>query len=226
MILSVHLADIGTRRAAGVLRSTPRPGDVPGLRCATTTITAPLSASLLPRPTLGRVGLIAAWDDDAALEQFLASHPLAERLAGGWHVRLQPLRTFGTWSALPDLPNTEQPIDNTEPVAILTLGRLRLHRTAAFLKASARAEAQAINDPALLASTGLARPPALVATFSLWKTATAMRAYADGTSGEHHLNALRTHASRPFHHESVFARFRPYASHGTWNRGDPLQRSS
>jgi hypothetical protein len=223
MILSVHLADVGMHRAiSSVLPSAPRTGNVPGLHYATTTISAPLSAGLLPRPRLGRVGLIAAWDNDAALEAFLDSHPLAKRLAGGWHVRLQPLRAFGTWSALPDLPSTELPVDANEPVAILTLGRLRLTQTPSFLKASARAEEQAVEDPALLASTGLARPPALVATFSLWKTAAAMRAYANGGSGEQHMRAVRAHAARPFHHESVFVRFRPYASRGTWDGRDPL----
>ena len=224
MILSVHLADLGVHRTAGVLRRAPQPEEVPGLRYATTTITAPLSGGLLPRPRPGRVGLIAAWDDDAALDGFLSRHPLAERLAGGWRVRLQPLRAFGAWSALPDMPSTEQPVDENEPVAILTLGRLRLTRTASFLKASARAEEQAVKDPALLASTGLARPPALLATFSLWKTAAAMRAYATGGNGEQHLAAVRAHAARPFHHESIFLRFRPYASSGTWDGCDPLNQ--
>jgi hypothetical protein len=106
MILSVHLADVGMRRAlSSVLPNAPRQGDVPGLRYATTTLVAPLSAGLLPRPRLAHVGLIAAWDDDAALDAFLDSDPLAQRLAGGWRVRLEPLRAFGTWSALPHAPH-------------------------------------------------------------------------------------------------------------------------
>lgn len=141
-------------------------------------------------------------------------------------MRLQPVRAVGAWSALPDLPSTEQPVNENEPVAILTLGRLRLTRTASFLKASARAEEQAIRDSALLASTGLARPPALLATFSLWKTAAAMRAYATGGNGKQHLGAIRAHAARPFHHESIFVRFRPYASSGSWDGCDPLNQDT
>lgn len=221
-VLSVHLADVGVRRAARIRHNTPRPGDVPGLRYAETTLTAPLTASLVPRPQPGRVGLIAAWEDDTALDGFLGTHPVAEQLGAGWHVRLQPLRAVGGWSKLADLPTGEQPVDEDEPVAVLTLGRLRIPRAAGFLKASARATRQAVGDPALLAATGLARPPALVATFSLSRNAAAMRAYAGGTSGSGHVSAVREHAKRPFHHESLFVRFRPYDSDGSWGGHNPL----
>src|SRR4051794_6720998 len=215
MILSVHLADVGARSAPGLLRRVPR--DQAGLRWATVALAAPLGPRLLPTPRPGRVGLIAAWDDDAALDGFLASHPVAARLAGGWHARLEPLRVYGAWPALPGLPRREQPVDDDERVAVLTLGRLRLGRILPFLRASAAAEGQAVADPALVASTGLARPPGLVATFSLWRTAREMRAYATGGSGPAHHAAVSAHAARPFHHESAFVRFRPYAEQGTWS---------
>ena len=222
MIVSVHLADVGGRAALRVLRQRPDPADIPGLRYADTVIAAPLGGGLLPVPQFGRVGLVAAWDDDQALDAFLESHPVAELLAAGWHVRLEALRASGEWSALPDLPEHELPVDDDEPVAVLTLGRLRLRRVAAFLRTSASAERQAVADAGLLAATGLARPPGLVATFSLWRTAESMRAYAYGQSGPAHLAAIRAHRSRPFHRQSVFARFRPYGSQGQWDGRDPL----
>jgi hypothetical protein len=222
VIVSMHLADVGMRATAAALRARPEAAALPGLRYAETTIAAPLGGSLMPAPQLGRVGLIAAWDDDAALDRFLSGHSFAERLAGGWHVRLEPLRAVGAWSGLPDLPGEERPVDHQEPVAVLTLGRLRFRRAVSFLRTSARAERQAVSDPALLAATGLARPPRLVATFSLWRTAAAMRAYALGEAGDGHLRAIRAHTARAFHHESVFARFRPYGARGAWDGRDPL----
>jgi hypothetical protein len=59
------------------------------------------------------------------------------------------------------------PMGGDEPAAVLTLGRLRPTQTLRFLKASAAAEGLALRERALLASTALARPPSLVATFSL-----------------------------------------------------------
>ena len=77
MIATVHIADIGKRAALGVLRRRPTPGAVSGLRYAETAIAAPLGGGLLPAPRLGRVSLIAAWDDDQAFDGFLAGHPQA-----------------------------------------------------------------------------------------------------------------------------------------------------
>jgi hypothetical protein len=222
VIVSVHLADVSKRSAVRLMRTRFDPSRVLGLRYAEVTSAVPLSGRLLPRPNLGRVGLIAGWDDESAVEAFLAGHPLAEQLAQGWHVRLQPTRVFGAWPQLPGLPATEQPMDDAEPAAVLTLGRLRLSQTLRFLRASAAAEGLAVRDPALLASTGLARPPGLVATFSLWRRTSDMRAYAHGDSEPGHLAAIQAHAARPFHHESAFIRFRPYAAKGTWDAFNPF----
>jgi hypothetical protein len=219
MILSVHLADLGPRAAlATVLRSRPA---APGLRYAEPAITAPLGGGLLPAPDLGTAGLIAAWDDDAALDGFLADHPLARRLAGGWHVRLRPVRVVGAWPELPGLPRHEPDADADGPVAVLTLGRLRLRRVPSFLRTNQPAADHAMGDPALIAGTALARPPRLVATFSLWSDVAAMRRYVT-EEDRGHSAAVRHHGADPFHHESAFVRFRPYAARGRWNGFEPL----
>jgi hypothetical protein len=221
MIVSMHLADVGLRVAPTILRKPPRRSRVPGLTYAETVTMAPLGKRLLPSPRFGRVGLLAAWEDDDALDDFSRTHQLAELLAGGWQVRLQPLRVFGSWAGMPGLPATALPVDDSEPVAVLTLGRLRLNRALPFLRSSAAAEGAVIGDPALLASTGLARPPHLVSTFSLWRSAAGMREYAAGKSGAHQA-AVRADRKRAYHHESAFVRFRPYASQGSWDGRDPL----
>ena len=222
MILSVHIADVGWRAAAGVLRRKPDPAKFPGLIYAETTATAPLGGSLLPSPQPGRVALVAAWESDEALDKFSAGSSLARRFASGWQVRLQPLHVYGAWSGLPGLPAEEVPAGDGEPVAVLTIGRLRLRRVRPFLRASARAEGEAVTDPAMTASIGLARPPRLVATFSIWKDTEGMREYARGRRDGAHPAATAQHRADPFHHESAFIRFRPYSSRGSWDGRDPL----
>ena len=222
MIASVHIADVGAPAALRLLRAKLEPGRLRGLRYAQLASAVPLSAGLLPRPKPGRVGLIAVWDEDSAIEDFLTGHPLAARLAHGWRVRLCPTHVFGAWSRLPELAAEDTPMDDAEPAAVLTLGRLRLTQAARFLKASAAAEEQALREPGLLATTGLARPPALVATFSLWRSVGAMRAYARGEREPAHRAAVQAHSARPFHHESAFVRFRPYAAEGNWDGCNPL----
>jgi hypothetical protein len=222
VILSVHIADLGWQAAPGVLRAKPNPADVPGLIYAETTLTAPLGDSLLPSPQPGRVALVAAWENDEALDEFSAAGPLARRLASGWQVRLRPLHVYGAWAGLPGLPEEEVPAAAGEPVAVLTIGRLRLRRVRPFLRASARAEGEAVADPAMTASIGLARPPRLVATFSIWKDVEGMREYARGRRDGAHPAATAQHRADPIHHESAINRFRPYASQGSWDGRDPL----
>jgi hypothetical protein len=222
LIASVHLAEVGRGDALRLMRMRLRRGEVSGLRYARITTLAPLGAGLLPRPRLRGVGLMAVWEQEGALEDFLANHRLAAELTGGWHVRLQPTHVFGLLPAVPELAQEGLAMEDGEPSAVLTVGRLRLSQTVRFLRASAAAEGLAVRDPALLAATGMARPPGLVATFSLWRTVAAMRAYAQGQREPEHRAASRAHAAKPFHHHSAFIRFRPYASEGQWNGVDPL----
>jgi hypothetical protein len=221
MIVSIHIADVGPRASARALRKPPKPAQSPGLTYAETVTTVPLSQSLLPSPRLGRVGMIAAWEEDGALEDFHRAHPLAETFASGWEVRLQPLRVSGAWPQMPGLPTASLPVDDEEPVVVLTLGRLRLNRALSFLRSSARAEGEAIDDGALLASTGFGRPPHLVSTFSIWRSFAAMRDYAYAKGGAHQA-AVSSDREHSFHHRSAFVRFRPYASRGEWDGRDPL----
>jgi hypothetical protein len=222
VIVSVHLADVGLLKTQQLLFRRLDTTTIPGMTYAEPAFTVPLG-NHVPRPRPGRIGLIAAWDSDAALDRFLTDHRTGEILAGGWHTRLEPLRCFGSWSGMPNLPTKTLPVDDEEPVAVLTLGRLRFLRTAPFLKSGAPAERDAIADPAMVASTGLARlaRPRLVSTFSIWRSAAAMREYAFDQAGSHQA-AVRTDRAKPFHHESAFVRFRPYASQGIWDGCDPL----
>jgi hypothetical protein len=222
MIVSVHIVDTGLSRMPTALRRKPRPGAVPGLLYAETTVTAPQGPGQRLPLFPGRFGLIAAWEDDDALDDFLRSgHPLAGKLVGGWHTRLEPLRVSGAWPALPGLPERQLAVADDEPVAVLTLGRPRLTRLRPFLRNAGPAEAEVVKASGLLASIGLARPPRLVSTFSLWRNAATMRDYSYRDEGTH-MAAVKADRERPFHHESAFIRFRPYASAGSWDGRDPL----
>lgn len=221
MIVSVHIADVGARSAPRVLFRQPKPGEVPGLTYAVAVTTAPIAGRLLPSPQPGRVGLIAAWEEDEAVDRFAREHPLGGLLGRGWEARMQPLRVSGAWPRMPGLPERPLPVDEDEPIAALTLGRPRLGRALPFLRAAAAAEADAVRDGAMVASSGLARPPSLVSTFSIWRSFAAMREYAYGKGGAHHA-AVSSDRERPFHHESAFVRLRPYASRGEWDGRDPL----
>ncbi|MYT31852.1 MULTISPECIES: hypothetical protein [unclassified Streptomyces] len=222
MIISLHLADIGARGTRAVLGRPPRPGTVPGLRFAATTLTGGVAAGP-PKVRPGRAALLASWDDDAALDRFLAEDPLARRLAGGWLVRLRPVQVLGTWSRMPVETEPGATLtDEDGPVAVLTLGSLRLRRAVPFLRANSRAAGRAAADPSMIASAALARPPRFVATFSIWQSVSAMSRYAYGAAHPQHREVVEEHRAVPFHHEAAFVRCRPYGARGLLDGREPI----
>jgi hypothetical protein len=222
MIVSVHLSDVGLWRTNRLLFQGLDATKVAGMTYAEVVFAAQLG-KWLPVPKPGRLGLIAAWDNDAALDRFLDDHPFAEHLAGGWHTRLEPLHRFGSWAGMDALLMSDSPAADDEPVAALTLGRLKISRTRAFLKSARPTERDAVHNPAVAAVTGFGRltPPRLVSTFTIWRNLAAMREYAFGKDGSHQA-AVKVDRAKPFHRESAFLRFRPYASQGAWDGTDPV----
>jgi hypothetical protein len=224
MIASVHIADVGVRSALGVLRKAPQPEAVKGLRHANVAIAAPLSKSLLPSPSIGRVVLLGFWDDDAAVDRFLADHPLAQTLADGWHVRLEPVRAFGTWPGLPtDVPKPRG-TSYDGPAVVLTLGRLRMAQVVRFRRTSATAAGRVVDAPGLTWATAMTRPP-FVSTCSLWENTSTLSEYAYGSHEPDHPGAIAADRAKPFHHQSAFIRFRPYGAHGGLDGKNPLPAS-
>jgi hypothetical protein len=219
MLVSVHIADVGPRRALAIVTKRQAQIAAPGLRHANLALGARLGGNLLTKPNPGRVALVAMWDDDAALDRFLADSPLAAAFKDGWHTRLQPLRAHGSWPGLPDDISKARVAQDTEPVAVLTMGRVKFPRLIPFLRASGKAEQRLVGAPGLIWATALVRPP-FVATCSFWESADASvaYAYADGT----HNAAIAAGRTKPFHHQEAFVRFRPYAMSGHLEGRNPL----
>jgi hypothetical protein len=220
MLASVHIADVGPRRALALLSTRASHVSAPGLRHANLAMGARLGGSILTKPEPGRVGLVAMWDDDDALDRFLAESPLASALASGWHTRLQPLRAHGSWPGLPDDIPKSRAAHDTDPVAVLTMARVKVPRLVPFLRASTKAEARLAGAPGLIWATALVRPP-FVATCSFWESADASVAYAYATGT--HNNAIAAGRAKPFHHQEAFVRFRPYAMTGHLDGRNPLR---
>lgn len=224
MLASIHVADLGARHAVKFVTRKESGITAPGLRNVNLALAARLGGPLPTKTDIGRVALIAMWDDDAALDRFLEDSPIATTLAGGWHVRLEPLRAHGSWPGLPDdLPKSRR-VETTGPVAVLTMGKVRIPRLPAFLRASGPAEKQVVGAPGLLWGTALVRPP-FVATCSLWESAEAASAYAF-TAGVAHNDAIAAGRAKPFHHREAFVRFHPYASAGHLDGRNPLPESA
>jgi hypothetical protein len=217
-VASVHVSDVGVAHALPVLRG---PGVVAGLLSSETAVAATLRRRHSAVPMPGRVAFLGFWEDHAALDAFMATHPFAERLRSGWWARLEPSRAFGAWPGLESEVPRARTVTSDGPVVVLTLGRLRLPQAPRFLRSSRPAENAAFDAPGFLWGSALARPP-FVSTLTLWGSAGAAAAYAYGADGGGHPQAITADRREPFHHRSAFIRFRPVEAGGSLSGRNPL----
>ena len=173
---------------------------------------------------LRRWAMFAVWEDERALERFLAASPIVARWRAlgteSYCLRLAPLRAHGSWGgANPLAPVT--PREHDGPVAILTRASIRTRRLAAFYRSIEAPAMDLAGRPGLLASVGMGEwPVARQATFSLWSSFAGAREYAYGRP--EHREVLRRTRAEGWYSEELFARFRPYGAEGTWGGADPL----
>ena len=93
---------------------------------------------------------------------------------------------------------------------------------ARLLPRRAPVEAALHAAPGVLAAVGIGEAPVgLQATFSLWHSTEEMEAFAVAPGP--HRDAARRARAEGWFAEDLFARFRPYASTGTWGGRDPLR---
>ncbi len=107
------------------------------------------------------------------------------------------------------------------PVAIITRANVRRRSWKAFGAASEVVDAELHQAPGLIDVVGIGETPVgALATFSLWESLAAARAFA--YSMPDHVEVMRRTRAEDWYAEEMFARFEPFASIGTWNGRDPL----
>jgi hypothetical protein len=180
---------------------------------------------------LRRWALFAVWSHEAALDAFLARSPVAERwrrlTREAYHVRLTPLRAQGAWGGRNPLARAPAASERAPagPVAILTRATIRPARLLAFYRAIRLPAADLGAQHGLLASVGIGEwPVARQATFSLWASLDAARAFAYRRDA--HADVVRRTRAERWYGEELFARFRPYGAEGMWDGDDPISRAT
>jgi heme-degrading monooxygenase HmoA len=175
-----------------------------------------------------RYGLFSVWDSAAALDAFERASPVmasyrrhADEL---WSVRLRPIGWHGAWGGVDPFAGAAPiaaPAPDEGPLAVLTRARIRPGCVRAFRATARRVNAELAQRPGLVAAIGLGEAPLFIqATFSLWDSPRAIRAFA--YQAPEHIEAMRRRVADEWYSEELFARLRPIGSYGTWDGLDPL----
>ncbi|CAN5486635.1 hypothetical protein BH23ACT3_BH23ACT3_23720 [soil metagenome] len=170
-----------------------------------------------------RTALFAVWDDEAALDRFLAGSRVArrwERAEEVWHVRLRGAGGHGTWRGVDPLAGL---VEGATDGPLATITRADVHRRSwrAFRAAGPAVSDELRSADGLLAVVGIGEAPVgRLGTFSLWRSLADVRHFAVGMP--HHREVVRRTRAEHWYGEELFARFEPYASSGSWGGRDPL----
>jgi hypothetical protein len=221
-LFTFHLSKTTLSATTGALFHPPTSETVPGLRRAECMTVMELGSSIFSpaRMQLRKLAVFARWDDEAALDAFLAGTELGRALAEGWHVRLEFLRRWGQVSGFDDLPASAHQVEPSTPVVAVTLARLKLPEVPRFVRWGKPVERLVRDHPGTTLALAAMRPPRTVSTFTVWRSLREMTDMVRGRDvfpgGERHAVAMVERNRRDFHHEFTTLRFRALSEHGSW----------
>ena len=221
-LFSFHLASPGLGKTVAFLLQPPRPGTIRGLSHIEIVVPMTLGRGVTQpsRYHPRQVAAFAAWEDEAALEEFLSNHDCGMALAQGWHVRMELVRKWGRLQGLDALPQTAMELDDEDPVVSVTVARLRVKEAARFIRWGKPVERQVRDDPATTIALAAIRPLRTLSTFSIWRTQRDLKRMVHGRrddeASQMHAKAMQERTRRDFHHEFITLRFRPLSEHGDW----------
>lgn len=208
--------------AARALCFPPTGQHVPGLKHAECMTRMTLGAPILSpaRMQLRHLVMFAAWESQAAVDDFLAGTRLGRALATGWHVRMAFLRRWGHVRAFDGLPDRVGEHDPEAPVVAVTLARMKPPQVPRFIRWGRPVEELVRDHPATTLAIAAIRMPNTVSTFSVWTSQREMVDMVRGRSAvprpERHAAAMAERTRKDFHFEFTTLRFRPLAEHGSW----------
>jgi hypothetical protein len=227
MLFSAHISDTGSVKA---LRRTTPGAEVPGLRSARTGVCAPFTDGALPKPQPGREALLACWEDEESLDNFLVSHPTGQAFADGWQVRMELFRAVGIWPGIDDdMAQVCRGVATPKvgPMVAITIGTAYLRTVGSFLKVNKGLERQFLVAPNAIWGTAIANiPQRLVATLSIWEDAAAavsyMRSGAHGAAVKAHFDPNKDPTGHTFVTGGGFFGLRPISTRGSLHGRNPL----
>ena len=173
------------------------------------------------RMLLRQLIVFAQWENEEAINHFLAKSKLGAVLKKGWHIRLLFMRQWGKISEFEIPKEFVEFDDNNSPVVAVTLARMRLPEVPRFIRWGRPVEKLVRDHPGTTLSLASIRLPRTVSTFSIWKSQKEMTDMVHGHSQvphpKRHVDAMKERDRKDFHFEFTTLRFKPISEFGELN---------
>ena len=157
---------------------------------------------------LTRWGMVVAIDENRieAFDQSSIITNWRKRSISEFRAVLSPLSSHGLWAKTNPFDFTE-PLSNPDAqIAAITRARIKWNKNFIFWKSVPPVVIDLHSNPGLIAAIGIGEAPiGLQGTFSLWKSASALRDFAN--KGKAHQVAIAQTQSIGWYSEELFARF-------------------
>jgi len=221
-IFSFHLLETTPAMTLGAFFRPPTKNKISGLRHAECMSAMTLGSPILSmeRMQLSRLAMFAFWENEEAIDDFLADTRLGCKLAEGWHVRLRFLRQWGQFSEFDNLPEPVADTDPEQPIVAVTLARLKLPEVFRFIHWGKPVEELVRDNPNTTLAMAAMRPSRTFSTFSVWRSQRHMTDMVHGRNScpgsSRHASAMTERERKDFHHKFTTFRFRAVSEHGTW----------
>ena len=173
-----------------------------------------------PLPDWSVYALIQTWSSLEYARDFHDRHKLSrlfrENSSEYWTIYLSTIRSEGCWSGINPFHPDHSEMESDSPVAVLTRATIRKRYLPRFWAYVPSAQQPLKRASGLIFSKGIGEVPlSQMATFSIWESQDAMKAYAHGS--REHMKAIQLTRSLGWYREELFARFRLIESQGLWN---------
>ena len=164
-----------------------------------------------PYPDYSTYALLSIWDDKAYAKSFLDGSKMISKYTGIANETefflLETIKSHGAWGGSnPFTVNPETIVDVEQPLAVLTRARIKVSKLRKFWSYVPTSSKPLKNNTDMLYSKGVGEVPFLnMATFSVWKSAEAMKNFA--YQSKEHLKAIKMTRELGWYSEELFARF-------------------
>lgn len=220
-VFSYHITTTSYFSALKALWLPPTPSTTTGLIHAECMTAMTLGSGIFSpsRMLLRQLVVFAQWENEEAIDLFLAKNKLGKALKKGWHTRLKFMRQWGSLSQF-EIPKESTELDDNAPVVAVTLARMKLPEVPRFIRWGRPVEKLVRDHPGTTLSLASIRLPRTVSTFSVWKSQKEMtdmvRGHSKVPQPKRHANAMQERDRKDFHFEFTTLRFQPIAEAGEW----------